>query len=96
MQTKRVEECAFEEGEVYLFHRSDAACPREGSMWGIFNRRDDDGIHLEIQTRDCDCFQYWQLLPTSYRYCRPATREEERYFFTEQIRAECLANRFRR
>lgn len=88
-------ECPFHEGEVYLFHKSDADCPAESSLWGTFNRSDEEGVHLEILTTDCAFFRYWRLLPSTYRYCRLATREEERYFFSEQVRAECLANRFR-
>ena len=68
----------------------------DSSLWGTFNRYDEDGVHLEILTTDCAFFRYWRLLPASYRYCRLATREEERYFFTEQVRSEYLANRFRR
>lgn len=92
----KIEDYVFEEGAVYLFHRSDESCPADGAMWGTFNRRDADGIHLEIRTCDCNYFEYWRMLPAGYRYCRAATREEERCFFTEQIRAEYLANRFRR
>ena len=91
-----IEECRFCEGEVYLFHKSDSHCPADSSLWGTFNRYDGDGVHLEILTTDCAFFRYWRLLPASYRYCRLATREEERYFFTEQVRSEYLANRFRR
>ena len=91
-----IEECRFCEGEVYLFHKSDSHCPADSSLWGTFNRYDEDGVHLEILTTDCAFFRYWRLLPSSYRYCRLATREEERYFFTEQVRSEYLANRFRR
>lgn len=91
-----IEECRFCEGEVYLFHKSDSHCPADSSLWGTFNRYDEDGVHLEILTTDCAFFRYWRLLPASYRYCRLATHEEERYFFTEQVRSEYLANRFRR
>jgi hypothetical protein len=32
----------FVTGELYLFHTSDADCPRETSLWGVVVRRTDD------------------------------------------------------
>lgn len=62
-----IEECRFCEGEVYLFHKSDSHCPADSSLWGTFNRYDEDGVHLEILTTDCAFFRYWRLLPASHR-----------------------------
>lgn len=93
---EKIEDYPFEAGEVYLFHGSDRRCPGEGSLWGIFDRRDSEGIHLESMSRDCLTFHFWRMLPPYYRYFRRASRAEERYFMFEQMRFEDRAHRYRR
>lgn len=43
----------FVTGELYLFHTSDADCPRETSLWGVVVRRTDDRtLLLKVCTRN--------------------------------------------
>lgn len=81
--SNRIGDLLFEEGEVYLFHPTDAACPAESSLWGVFDRRNKTQVYLEssasAELRD---FVLYGLLPIDYRYARLATRTELRdYFF---------------
>lgn len=65
-------------GELYLFHADDARCPSESSLWGIFDKREDQQIRLESSSRDLCTFHLWQSLPPIYRFSRQATRSELR------------------
>lgn len=77
--TNRIAETTFEEGEVYLFHSSDAACPAESSLWGVFGNRSRTQIFLESSAAaDLEHFVLYGLLPIDYRYCRMASRAEMR------------------
>lgn len=93
---EKIEDYPFRVGEVYLFHGSDRSCPGEGSLWGIFDRCDSTGIHLESMSRDCLTFYFWRQLPPYYRYFRRASRAEVRYFLSEQLRFESRVHRGRR
>ena len=77
-RSRKIYEVAFESGELYLFHRTDPGCPRQGSLYGIYDKRIDSRIFLESSSRDMRKFRIWHLLPASYRYCRLATRAELR------------------
>ena len=75
----RIAETEFEEGEVYLFHPSDAECPAESSLWGIFGNRSRTQVFLESSAAaDLEHFVLSGLLPIDYRYCRLASRAEMR------------------
>ena len=71
----------FVPGELYLFHRSNADCPPSGSLWGLFDRSAAGAIYLESSSRDLHGFRFRHPLPDSYRYFRPATRDEYRDYF---------------
>lgn len=68
----------FTTGELYLFHPCQAACPPEGSLWGIFDRRSGASILLETSSADLKSFARWHPLLAHYRFCRLATRAELR------------------
>ena len=65
---------SFIPGEVYLFHRTDPACPADGNLYGIFNKETSDAIYLESSSSDLQTFRYWHRLVEDYRYCRLAAR----------------------
>lgn len=75
-------------GEVYLFHRSDPACPAESSLWGVFDKRINGEIYLESSTEDLVRFRKWHCLPQGYRYCRLSTRAELRDYISDSLRFE--------
>lgn len=75
-------------GEVYLFHRSDAGCPAEGSLWGVYDKRVKGRVYLESGTEDMACFRKWIGLPDGYRYCRLSTRAELRDYISNSLRFE--------
>ena len=71
----------FVTGKLYLFHTSDADCPRETSLWGVVVRRTDDRtLLLKVCTRNPKQFVLGLQLPAGYRHCRLATRDELREF----------------
>lgn len=77
--SNRIGETVFEEGEVYLFHPTDATCPAESSLWGIVDRRCKTQIFLESSAAaDLRDFVLYGLLPIDYRYARLASRTELR------------------
>ena len=51
-RSRKIYEVAFESGELYLFHRTDPGCPRQGSLYGIYDKLIDNRIFLE--SRSCD------------------------------------------
>lgn len=70
----------FVTGELYLFHTSDADCPRETSLWGVVVRRTDDRtLLLKVCTRNPKQFVFGLQLPAGYRHCRLATPTYMRY-----------------
>ena len=78
----------FVSGEIYLFHRSDPDCPRDSSLWGVFDRRIGNTIYLESSTTDYRRFRLWHRLPRTYRYCRLADRNELRDYVSNQTISE--------
>lgn len=69
----------FVTGELYLFHTSDADCPRETSLWGVVVRRTDDRtLLLKVCTRNPKQFVFGLQLPAGYRHCRPFVRSSSR------------------
>ena len=83
----------FVPGELYLFHRSNADCPPSGSLWGLFDRSEAGVVRLESSSRDLHGFRFRHPLPDSYRYSRPATRDEYRDYFYNLGYYECLRAR---
>ncbi len=75
---ERVFEAGFEAGELYLFHRNDASCPAESSLWGVYDKHTERGIVLESCSLGLYDFRYRELLPAEYRYRRLSTRSELR------------------
>lgn len=72
----------FQAGELYLFHRSDILCPSRNSLWGQYDKHEQDRLYLESSSLDLRTFRKWHVLPSEYRYCRRAQRCELRdYFF---------------
>lgn len=72
----------FRVGDVYLFHRSDIRCPSRNSLWGQYDKHEQDRLYLESSSPDLRTFRKWHVLPSEYRYCRKANRSELRdYFF---------------
>ena len=65
-------------GDLYLFHQIYPTCPQESSLWGFYDKTEDDTICLEHCTTDLSTFQSWYRLPSEYLYCRLATRNELR------------------
>lgn len=80
-------------GELYLFHRTDPHCPPATSLWGVFDRDDDERLHLESSSSDLHSFRRWHTLPEAYRYRRLATREELRDYTWSLACADLLAGR---
>lgn len=66
----------FLQGELYLFHRTDPACPANDSLMGMIERRIGNTIYLRECTFDTVDFEEWYCLPAEYRYCRLSTRDE--------------------
>ena len=51
-RSRKIYEVAFESGELYLFHRTDPGCPRQGSLYGIYDKLIDNRIRENLrQTR---------------------------------------------
>lgn len=72
----------FQAGELYLFHRSNIRCPSRNSLWGQYDKHEQDRLYLESSSLDLRTFRKWHVLPSEYRYCRKANRSELRdYFF---------------
>lgn len=71
----------FQAGELYLFHRSDIRCPSSDSMWGQYDKRSQGRLFLESSSKDdLRTFRKWHVLPSDYRYCRRANRNELRNY----------------
>lgn len=77
-------------GELYLFHSSDKACTEEDALWGVFDRREENGRIL-LETMSCDLrhFEKWTLLPEGFCFGRLASRAELRDYVTNLTYAEC-------
>lgn len=68
-------------GDVYLFSRTDENCAPETSLWGMFDKRLDDGtVFLEAMMTNLRDFESWVALPPDFRYVRLSTRDELRDF----------------
>ena len=68
-------------GDVYLFSRTDEECSPETSLWGLFDKRLENGtIFLEAMTTNLRDFESWVALPPDFRYVRLSTRDELRDF----------------
>lgn len=68
-------------GEVYLFSKTDERCDPETSLWGLFDKRLENGtVMLEAMTSDLREFESWVALPADFRYVRLSTRDELRDF----------------
>jgi len=80
-----IDQCDFIIGDVYLFHRSQDACPSATSLWGMFDIRRGRVIYLESSTEDHRNFRLWHPLPDEYRYCRLSTRSELRDYMVNLI-----------
>lgn len=76
-------------GELYLFHPSDAACPPDGSLWGLVDRSEDGTVLLESSSLDLCSFRLHHPLPHDYRHHRAATRAELRDYIWNLAWAEC-------
>ena len=72
----------FLHGELYLFHKTDPACPVIGSLLGLFERRIGSTVYLRECTFDMIHFEEWYCLPAEYRHCRLSTRDELKSYFT--------------
>lgn len=83
-----VEQCAFEVGEVYLFHTDNPQCPDAGSLWGLYDRHDGNSIFLESCSMDQKHFSKGRRLPAEYRFCRLSTRDELRDYMANSICSE--------
>lgn len=68
----------FQIGELYIFHPSNIHCPAKSSLWGIYDKRTRNTIHLESSSRNLHTFDIWHALPHYYHYARLATRSELR------------------
>lgn len=82
-------EFSYEIGEVYLFHPTEMLCPADTSLWGLFDRRIGDQIHLESSSLDLCHFRLWHRLPNHYRYHRLASRSEFRDYIFNLAYYEC-------
>ena len=78
MKTPITSVSSYQVGELYLFHRSDAACPPESSLWGFYDKTEDGVISLEHSTTDLRHFKRWHELPDGYKFARLAERCELR------------------
>lgn len=83
-----LEQCAFKVGEVYLFHTDNSQCPNEESLWGLYDKSEENTVYLETCSRDHRHFFRGQRLPAEYRFCRLATREELRDYTVNSICSE--------
>ena len=81
---------SFIPGEVYLFHRTDPACPADGSLYGVIDKETSDAIYLESSSSDLQTFRYWHRLAEDYHYCRLAARSELRDYIFNLACEECL------
>ena len=86
--TAPVQCLAFMAGELYLFHPADPACPAEESLWGVFDKTENDTIFLESSSRDLKYFRVWHPLADEYRFARLASRDELRDYAMKLARYE--------
>lgn len=86
-----VKQAQFEKGELYLFHATDASCPPDSSLWGCVHEFDKSHILLETSCgAELRHFVLNGLLPSDYRFCRLATRDELRdYYFALALCERC-------
>ncbi len=78
---KITDDYPFRCGEVYLFSKTDEACDPRTSLWGLFDRRLENGtVMLEAMTTNLSDFESWVALPPDFRYVRLSTRDELRDF----------------
>ena len=68
----------FVAGELYLFHHSDPACPADDSLWGIYDKTEENLTYLENSSTNLRTFRLWHDLPSKYISSRMATRDELR------------------
>lgn len=83
-----VQRLAFMAGELYLFHPADPACPAEESLWGVFDKTENDTIFLESSSHDLKYFRVWHPLADEYRFARLASRDELRDYTMKLARYE--------
>lgn len=83
-----VQRLAFMAGELYLFHPADPACPAEESLWGVFDKTENDTIFLESSSHDLKYFRVWHPLADEYRFARLASRDELRDYAMKLARYE--------
>ncbi len=78
---KITDDYPFRCGEVYLFNRTDEACDPKTSLWGLFDKRLENGpVMLEAMTMNLRDFESWVALPSDFKYVRLSTRDELRDF----------------
>lgn len=80
----------FKNGEVYLLHANDPNCPSDGSLWALISESDEAALRVESCSSNLRTFTLWKPLPTKYKYCRLATREELREFISNYAYYEAL------
>lgn len=83
-----IQHISFKVGEVYLFHKENSECPNEDSLWGLYDKFEENTVYLETCTLDQKHFFREQRLPAEYRFCRLATREELRDYIVNSICSE--------
>jgi len=73
--------CKFESGELYLFSSQPDNEGIATTLWGIFDRRNEDGtILLAAASNDLVHFDLWTQLPADLTLCRLSSRHELRNF----------------
>lgn len=83
-----IQQISFKVGEVYLFHPANSQCPNEESLWGLYDKCEENTVYLETCSWDHRHFFRGQRLPVEYRFCRLATREELRDYIVNSICSE--------
>lgn len=76
-----IDDFPFRCGDVYLFSRTDERCDPDTSLWGMFDKRLENGtVFLEAMTMNLRDFESWVALPSDFKYVRLSTRDELRDF----------------
>lgn len=75
-----VENYPFEAGMCYLFFTDARGRSLSDALWGIFDRRMNEQVLLEVASSDLRMFGNWTELPARYRFVRCMMAAEMRDF----------------
>ena len=92
---KKTDNFDFIPGHIYVFNSSGDR--DETAVWGVFDRRQNETIFMEVMSSDMHDFIYGRALPSALCFVREASHEEVRDFaFNYGIETVLIRNpRFR-